>query len=108
MIGARSELNGCCETVIKLTGENHKDIDDVAAQIKTICDSEASTSVDQSLSQPADSSCLFASTRRREAKPTTTGKCASTSGSSEMDISTAKDQTALRSVSRFPSRHRQH
>ena len=25
-------------TVIKLTGENHKDIDDVASQIKTICD----------------------------------------------------------------------
>ena len=26
-------------TLIKLTGENHKDIDDVASQIKTICDS---------------------------------------------------------------------
>ena len=26
-------------TVIKVTGENHKDIDDVASQIKTICDS---------------------------------------------------------------------
>ena len=26
-------------TVIKLTGENHRDIDNVASQIKTICDS---------------------------------------------------------------------
>ena len=67
-------------TVIKLTGENHKDIDDVAAQIKTICDSGGINLRGPILSQPADSSCLFAKhPTAKEAKPTTTGKCASTS-----------------------------
>jgi small subunit ribosomal protein S10 len=31
-------LNLAAVTIIKLTGENHKDIDRVASQIKTICD----------------------------------------------------------------------
>ena len=31
-------LNLAAVTIIKLTGENHRDIDRVASQIKTICD----------------------------------------------------------------------
>ena len=90
-------------TVIKLTGENHKDIDDVANQIKTICDS-GGISLRGPIPLPT----------RRLVVPVR--KAPDGEGSEtydhwemrihkrllEMDISTAKDQGALRSVTKIP------
>jgi small subunit ribosomal protein S10 len=90
-------------TVIKLTGENHKDIDSVASQIKTICDSGGIT-----LRGP------IPLPTRRLVVPVR--KAPDGEGSEtydhwemrvhkrllEMDISTSKDQTALRSVTKIP------
>jgi small subunit ribosomal protein S10 len=90
-------------TVIKLTGENHKDIDDVASQIKTICDS-GGINLRGPIPLPT----------RRFVVPVC--KAPDGEGSEtydhwemrihkrllEMDISTAKDQTALRSVTKIP------
>ena len=89
-------------TVIKLTGENHKDIDSVASQIKTICDSGGIT-----LRGP------IPLPTRRLVVPVR--KAPDGEGSEtydhwemrvhkrllEMDISTSKDQTALRSVTKI-------
>jgi len=63
-------------TVIKLTGQNHKDIDTVAGQIKTICDTGGITLRHWEL---------------RIHKRLL-----------EMDISTGKDENALRLVTKIP------
>jgi small subunit ribosomal protein S10 len=90
-------------TVIKLTGENHKDIDDVAGQIKTICDTGGIT-----LRGP------IPLPTRRLVVPVR--KAPDGEGSEtydhwelrihkrllEMDISTGKDETALRAVTKIP------
>lgn len=89
-------------TVIKLTGENHKDIDAVAAQIKTICDTGGIT-----LRGP------IPLPTRRLVVPVR--KAPDGEGSEtydhwelrihkrllEMDVSTGKDETALRSVAKI-------
>ena len=90
-------------TVIKLTGENHKDIDTVANQIKIICDT-GGINLRGPIPLPT----------RRLVVPVR--KAPDGEGSEtydhwemrihkrllEMDISTAKDQTALRSVTKLP------
>ncbi|MBN30071.1 MAG: 30S ribosomal protein S10 [Euryarchaeota archaeon] len=90
-------------TVIKLTGENHKDIDSVANQIKIICDS-GGINLRGPIPLPT----------RRLVVPVR--KAPDGEGSEtydhwemrvhkrllEMDISTSKDQTALRSVTKIP------
>ena len=90
-------------TVIKLTGENHKDIDDVSGQIKTICDSGGIT-----LRGP------IPLPTRRLVVPVR--KAPDGEGSEtydhwelrihkrllEMDISTGKDENALRAVTKIP------
>ena len=89
-------------TVIKLTGENHKDIDSVANQIKIICDS-GGINLRGPIPLPT----------RRLVVPVR--KAPDGEGSEtydhwemrvhkrllEMDISTSKDQTALRSVTKI-------
>ena len=90
-------------TVIKLTGENHKDIDSVANQIKIICDSGG---INLRGPSPLPTRRLVVPVR----------KAPDGEGSEtydhwemrvhkrllEMDISTSKDQTALRSVTKIP------
>ena len=90
-------------TVIKLTGENHKDIDSVANQIKIICDS-GGINLRGPIPLPT----------RRLVVPVR--KAPDGEGSEtydhwemrvhkrllEMDISNSKDQTALRSVTKIP------
>ena len=90
-------------TVIKLTGENHRDIDNVANQIKIICDS-GGINLRGPIPLPT----------RRLVVPVR--KAPDGEGSEtydhwemrvhkrllEMDISTSKDQTALRSVTKIP------
>ena len=90
-------------TIIKLTGENHSDIDKVASQIKTICDT-GGISLRGPIPLPT----------RRLVVPVR--KAPDGEGSEtydhwelrvhkrllEMDISTAKDQGALRSVTKIP------
>ena len=87
-------------SVIKLTGENHKDIDDVDASVKTICDS-GGINLRGPIPLPT----------RRLVVPVR--KAPDGEGSEtydhwemrihkrllEMDISTTQNQTALRSVS---------
>ncbi|MBT5285291.1 MAG: 30S ribosomal protein S10 [Candidatus Poseidonia sp.] len=90
-------------TVIKLTGENHKDLDSVAGQIKTICDTGGIT-----LRGP------IPLPTRRLVVPVR--KAPDGEGSEtydhwelrvhkrllEMDISTGKDENALRLVTKIP------
>ena len=89
-------------TVIKLTGENHKDIDHVSAQIKAICDSGG---VELRGPIPLPTRRLVVPCR----------KAPSGEGNEtydhwemrihkrliEMKISSSKDQTALRSVAKI-------
>ena len=90
-------------TVIKLTGENHRDIDQVAHQIKLICDSGG---VKLRGPIPLPTRRLVVPVRRAP-----DGEGSETYDHFEMrvhkrllemDISTAKDQTALRSVTKIP------
>ena len=90
-------------TVIKLTGENHRDIDQVAQQIKLICDSGG---VKLRGPIPLPTRRLVVPVRRAP-----DGEGSETYDHFEMrvhkrllemDISTAKDQTALRSVTKIP------
>ena len=90
-------------TIIKLTGQNHSDIDQVAGQIKAICDNGGI-----SLRGP-----IPLPTRRLvvPVRKAPDGEGVETYDHwelrvhkrlLEMDISTAKDQTALRSVTKIP------
>ena len=90
-------------TVIKLTGENHQDIDEVAGQIKTICDNGGIT-----LRGP-----IPLPTRRLvvPVRKAPDGEGSETSDHwelrihkrlLEMDITTGKDETALRAVTKIP------
>lgn len=90
-------------TIIKLTGENHQDIDQVASQIKTICDT-GGISLRGPIPLPT----------RRLIVPCR--KAPSGEGSEtydhwemrvhkrllEMDITSGKDESALRQVARIP------
>ena len=90
-------------TLIKLTGENHRDIDSVASQIKTICDN-GGISLRGPIPLPT----------RRLVVPCR--KAPDGEGSEtydhwelrvhkrllEMDISTGKDENALRLVTKIP------
>ena len=51
-------------TVIKLTGENHRDIDQVAQQIKSICDSGGVAPRTHPLAHPPPCGARPPSTRR--------------------------------------------
>ena len=90
-------------TIIKLTGENHKDIDLVANQIKTICDTGGI-----SLRGP-----IPLPTRRLvvPARKAPDGEGSETYDHwemrihkrlLEMDITSGKDESALRQVARIP------
>ena len=90
-------------TVIKLTGENHKDIDSVANQIKIICDSGG---INLRGPIPLPTRRLVVPVRQAP-----DGEGSETYDHwemrvhkrlLEMDISTSKDQTALRSVTKIP------
>ena len=90
-------------TIIKLTGQNHRDIDTVANQIKTICDTGGI-----SLRGPIPLPTRHLVVPVRKAPD---GEGVETYDHwelrvhkrlLEMDISTAKDQTALRSVTKIP------
>ena len=90
-------------TIIKLTGENHRDIDQVATQIRTICDTSG-ISMRGPIPLPT----------RRLVVPCR--KAPSGEGSEtydhwemrihkrllEMDITSGKDESALRQVARIP------
>lgn len=90
-------------TIIKLTGENHQDIDQVANQIRTICDT-GGISMRGPIPLPT----------RRLVVPCR--KAPSGEGSEtydhwemrihkrllEMDITSGKDESALRQVARIP------
>ena len=90
-------------TVIKLTGENHKDIDSVAGQIKAICDNGG---INLRGPIPLPTRHLVVPVR----------KAPDGEGSEtydhwelrvhkrllEMDISTGKDENALRLVTKIP------
>ena len=67
-------------TIIKLTGQNHRDIDNVAGQIKTICDNGGISLRGPIPLQPDTLLCQFVSHQMEKAlKPTTTGNYVSTS-----------------------------
>ena len=69
-------------TIIKLTGENHRDIDAVASQIKTICDNGG---ISLRGPIPYQLDALWYQSAKllmvKVVKPTITGKCAFTSAS---------------------------
>ncbi|MAJ01606.1 MAG: 30S ribosomal protein S10 [Euryarchaeota archaeon] len=90
-------------TVIKLTGENHKDIDSVAGQIKAICDNGGIT-----LRGPIPLPTRHLVVPVRKAPD---GEGSETYDHwelrvhkrlLEMDISTGKDENALRLVTKIP------
>ncbi len=90
-------------TIIKLTGENHRDIDQVATQIRTICDTGG---ISMRGPIPLPTRKLVVPCR----------KAPSGEGSEtydhwempihkrllEMDITSGKDESALRQVARIP------
>ena len=90
-------------TVIKLTGENHRDIDNVASQIKTICDSGG---INLRGPIPLPTRRLVVPVRKApDGEGSETYDHWEMSVHKrllEMDISTSKDQTALRSVTKIP------
>ena len=90
-------------TVIKLTGENHRDVDYVCGQIKAICEQGG---IDLRGPIPLPTRRLVVPCRKSP-----DGEGSETwdhwemrihKRLLEMDISTAKDQTALRSVTKIP------